>query len=378
MAEKLDYLKRHLQTEYEFRKNTVTGRLEYRFARTNHRFERLDTYKLNSILWELKSDEHKVTKTDLNTLLNSEFTPRVDVFKEYFTSLPAIDDGTDYISLLASTMSTNNQQLWQVCFRKWLVGVVACAVNPSKSNHQVLVLVGPQGIGKTTWLNRLLPPALAGYMYGGFINPNNKDTLTTLSENLLINLDELGSFRNGDLESLKELITKSSIQVRRPYAEFAENFIRRASFMGAVNNFSFLSDATGNRRFLPFSVSTVDYLHSVDMDKVYRQAYDLYSSGTFKYWFDMEEIVAMKGHMEQYEDKTIEQQLVETNLEPATEANYTHILTTTEIAQGFIKSGLRLTNASVQRIGTILRQKGFKRVKYKGVYMYLLKTKSTD
>ena len=92
----------------------------------------------------------------------------------------------------------------------------------------------------------------------------------------------------------------------------------------------------------------------------------------------MGEIVAMKEHMEQYEDKTIEQQLIETNLEIATESNYTHILTTTEIAQGFINSGLRLTKASVQRIGTILRQKGFKRVKYKGVYMYLLKTKSID
>jgi predicted P-loop ATPase len=377
MADTLNYLKKYLQSEYEFRKNTVTGRLEYRFAGTNHKFERLDSYKLNSILWALKSDEHSVTKADLSTLLNSEFTPRVDVFEAYFKDLSPLTENKDYIDLLSATITTNNQQLWRHCFKKWLVATVACAINPRKSNHQVLVLVGPQGIGKTTWLNKLLPPGLDGYLYAGYINPNNKDTLSTLSENLFINLDELGSFRNGDLESLKELITKDSIKVRRPYAEFADNFIRRASFMGAVNNFSFLSDATGNRRFLPFSVSSVDYMHTIDMDKVYKQAYDHYVNKTIDYWFDMDEIAAMSEHMEQYEDKSIEQQLIEKYFTPCTEETATHALTATDIGRYLVADGLRLTNASVQRIGSIVRMLGFKRVKHKNRYQYLVELNGT-
>lgn len=362
----------YLSTIFDFRKNVVTNKTEYRSKETLYPFTPLEDYTLNSIRREAKRNGIEVSKSELSGLLNSNYVSRIDVIKEYFTSLKLSPGSTDYIALLTDTVQTTNQPLWTKCFKKWLVAAVACAVNPDKVNHQVLVLVGEQGLGKTSWLNRLLPPSLKGYMYAGHINPNNKDTLTTLTENLYVNLDELAAFRRNDIDNMKELITKHEIQFRRPYATYSENFIRRASFMGSVNHFHFLSDETGNRRFLPFTVTAIDYKHAIDMDEIYAQAYSLYQSD-FKYWFDAQEILEIQENNEQYMEASIEQQLIEKWLKKADE-NETHFAaTSTEIAQLFKDwGGLQVNNATVQRIGSALRLLGFKRVKRQGVYKYLL------
>ncbi len=374
-----DGIEAYLQTEYEFRKNIVTSKPEYRFNQTHHPFRPLEDYTLNSIRRQLRADGHKISKAELSGLINSDFTPRVDVIRDYFTHLPVLTEDTDYIDLLADTVTTTNQPLWKKCFKKWIVAAVACGVNPDIVNHQVLVLVGAQGVGKTTWLEKLLPPELKGYMYSGNINPNNKDTLTTLSENLFINLDELGGFRRNDIDSLKELITKSTIHVRRAYAVYSENYTRRASFMGSVNHFQFLSDDSGNRRFLPFTVTDINYRHGIELSKVYSQAYALYTSGSLEYWFNHDEIAELQEHMEQYVDTSVEQQLIEKWLEVAKEEDGALVSTTTEIAQYFKENdGLPLNNATVQKIGAKLRLLGFKRVKHQGVYKYAVKIKANE
>jgi hypothetical protein len=91
----------------------------------------------------------------------------------------------------------------------------------------------------------------------------------------------------------------------------------------------------------------------------------------------MDEIAAMSEHMEQYEDKSIEQQLIEKYFTPCTEETATHALTATDIGRYLVADGLRLTNASVQRIGSIVRMLGFKRVKHKNRYQYLVELNGT-
>jgi len=373
---KQDAIETYLKSEYEFQKNIVTGKPEYRFKSTNYPFRPLEDYTLNSIRRHLKADGLKIAKAELTGLINSDFTPKIDVVKEYFTHLPKPNNDTDTINLLADTVITTNQPLWKRCFKKWLVAAVACGVDTEVVNHQILVLVGEQGVGKTTWLHSLLPHELKGYMYSGHINPNNKDTLTTLTENLFINLDELGGFKRNDIDSLKELITKPSIQVRRAYAVYAENYVRRASFMGSVNHFQFLSDDTGNRRFLPFTATSITYTHNINMDEVYSLAYALYTDG-FKYWFDDKEIAELQEYMEQYIDTSPEQQLIEKFLEISSKTDAYNVSTATELALFFKKAqGLPFNQATVQRIGSTMKQLGFTRAKHQGVYKYEYKWKS--
>src|SRR5208283_4926023 len=142
------------------------------------------------------------------------------------------------------------KSVFEEYLRKWLVASVGCATNTDVVNHTCLTLVGPQGRYKTTWLNRLVPEALSQYIHVGTIDPTNKDTHIHLSECYLINLDELETLNKHELGSLKSVMTYKTSRIRRPYAHFADQMIRRASFAGSINRDSFLTDETGTRRFL--------------------------------------------------------------------------------------------------------------------------------
>ena len=61
------------------------------------------------------------------------------------------------------TSGSNADALWRVCFKKWFVAMVASWMKDEVVNHQVLVLIGKQGIYKTTWLEHLIPPHLRAY-----------------------------------------------------------------------------------------------------------------------------------------------------------------------------------------------------------------------
>ena len=132
-------------------------------------------------------------------------------------------------------------------------------------NHTVIIFTGEQGLGKTTWLLNLVPEPLRKYRFSGTISVSNKDTLVHMSECMLINLDELETLNKSEIGEMKELITKGTIRQRLPYARNNSSLIRQSSFVGSVNNGQFLTDITGNRRFLCFQALSINYLHKIDL-----------------------------------------------------------------------------------------------------------------
>ena len=194
------------------------------------------------------------------------------------------------------------------CLKRFLIGQVACATG-NAVNQTAIILVGPQGIGKRTRLNRLIPPALLAYRFVGTINPDNKDTLICLSEKMLINLDELETLKKNDIGSLKTIMTLDHITVRRPYGRYSGNLNRRASFVGSINNTDFLNDATGSRRFLVFEVDAFDLDATVDMDMVYWQAITMLEDG-YRWWFNQDEIAEINDRNKRYAHRTYEHELL--------------------------------------------------------------------
>lgn len=347
------------QQNYRFRRNIVKNRTEY--SLNDKEFALLDEYTLNSLHRLVLNNGFACTKALLRDLLYSEFAKNADPFLEYFKRLAPWDETKqDFIELLAETVTTTNPALWKKCIKKWLVSTVACAVKPSVVNHGVLVLAGAQNLGKTTWLSKLMPKTLLEYFHTGTIHPNNKDALIFLSECLLINLDELENLNKTELGSLKSLITLANINVRKPYAYNPETFIRRASFMGSVNNHEFLNDTTGNRRYLCFSCTTIDKGHSVDMDDVFAQAYALYKQG-FTYWFTDQEVEEIERSNEQFRFTTLEEELLMKYFrKPVGDETY-ELLTPTEILQHLaMKSGFNMGNDIVLRkLGMALHKRNF-------------------
>ena len=370
-------IEEHLLKNNDYRFNEVTGYVEFK-CKTCNEIQILDDYEVNTLYRGLAHKKLTMAIGSLKSLLKSNFIPKYNPFKTYFNEkLPIWDGETDYIQLLANTVHTTDDNYWSNTFRKWIVALVAALLEDDKVNQTVIIFTGKQGLGKTTWLISLVPNYLKKYVYSGNINPTDKDTLIYLSTCMLIILDELENLNIKQLGSTKELITKSVIQIRRPYGSIYETITRRASFAGSVNNHEFLSDITGSRRFLPFEALSINYNHGISMDHVYAQAYALYRSG-FRYWFDEEEIDVINRINDNYRIKTIEEELLLKYFEPCKESKDVELLSATEIMKEIFEDNkITNTNASMQRLGKILKSLKFKNVKRNGRQLYILKRKAS-
>lgn len=365
-----------LKKNYDSRYNEIKSKVEFK-KKKEKQFIPLTEYHLNTVHRELALEEISCSLPRLRGLFCSSFSKRYNPFLDYLTSLPVHKNGEDYIQKLAETVNTTNNPLWYEVFRKWIVALVASLIKDEIINHTVIVFSGGQGIGKTTWTLKLVPTKLGTYVYSGIINPDNKDTLIHLSECMLINLDELENLTKSEQGSIKEMITKSSINVRKPYGYNSETIPRRASFAGSVNGIEFLSDTSGSRRFLCFEVIDINNNHRVKIDRVYAQAKYLYESG-FQYWFDQDEIKTIQQNNEQFRYQSVEEELLLTYFDPCEIPDATDILTTTDILlylQG--KISLPMNDTVKQKLGKALRGNKFVRTSKLNKYAYAVKEKLT-
>ncbi len=372
-AERVQEIKNFLLLKGDFRYNVVLGKIEYRRKNTSD-FVEMDDYILNSLARGLGEVDIKCSPAQLDNILKSDITPSYDPFKEYLQKLPVWDGTVDNIAELANTVETTNTSFWQDCLKRWLVAMVGSLEDKNTVNHTVLILVGPQGSGKTTWIDKLVPSQLRNnYYYSGTIKLDSKDTVIMLSESIVINLEEISSLTPTQLNELKEIITKKQIRLRRPYGRVNETLPRRASFTGSTNDKSILSDTTGSRRFLVFDVKKIDYQHCVDINLVISQALSLYRQG-FKFWFDETEIPIINQNNEQYREVTAEEELLLQLFSPCNEMGATDFLTTTQIMVELnTRYKMPMSNATLQRIGKALRLHKFERAKENKKWVYLLR-----
>ena len=304
-------LEMYLSSVYESRVNEIKQKAEFRNVGESE-WRALTKYDVNSINRQVKNYGLKSSTALLNELFYSDFSEKVNPVRDYFETLPT-NDGTNYIRMLAETIKVKNDSHWEEYLTRWLVAVVANVYNedPTRcANHTMLVLTGGQGKGKTTWLNSLIPKALKLYGYCGKINPEDKDALTLLAECMIINVDDqLRQINKKDEDAIKDLITRPKVTYRRPYDTYVQDYQRIASFCGSVNNNDFLTDPTGSRRFLPFEVIDIDYNNNIDINRVWRQAYDLYQSG-YRYYFNSEEIEQLNQENQEFAMVSKEEQLL--------------------------------------------------------------------
>ncbi len=372
----------YLLEHYDFRRNLITARIEMKLKHETE-YYKMEDVQLNSIYRDLKIIKQSLGKDGLHMLLNSDFTPEYDPFTEYFDSLPEWDGSNDHIAELVDTLTFNSdpeKKLFIKYFKRWLVGVVACAIDPQSVNQSSIILVGEQGMGKSRWLNHLVPIKLTTYKFIGTIDPKNKDSQIYLSECLLINLDELETLKSSkDIGELKSLMTLPSVKVRRPYDRLPVDMVRRASFVGSINNSDFLNDPTGSRRFLVFDVTGIQDFHKIDMDKVYSQVKALWRAGE-RFWFTDSEIKEITERNKQYALRTYEHELVNEMCKPGDETTGIW-MTSTGLAEQIQIRRPKFTvdKGPVRNIGYALTAEGYEKKCSKGSAKYLIAWKgATD
>lgn len=255
------------------------------------------------------------------------------------------------------------ERLWRVCFKKWFVAMVASWMKDEVVNHTVLVLVGRQGIFKTTWLDNLIPPELRAYSsklpLSGQIS---KDDRLRLCENGMLNIDELDAMCGREMNIVKSLLTSTDVNERAAYGRLKERRVRLASFCASTNKREFLTDITGNRRWLPFEVESIQNpFHTIiPYERLYAQAKALVEEGIFSYWFDMEEMEVMEAHNEEFRAQENEEQLLPILFDVPAEGKG-EFMTTAEISERLVSHGGIKKPMSTKQLGVIMGKKGFQK-----------------
>jgi predicted P-loop ATPase len=370
---RLDRVEGYLRPRYDFHRNIVTGCVEYKKKGENS-YRILSNDDENSLWRELNKARITVHISTIVALLNSDFSPAYDPFLNFFNKLPDWDGETDHIKALADGVETHNPELWKLCLRRWLIALVGSLIDPKVVNHQVLVFSGPQGIGKTTWINNLVPDELKEYYFSGTINPDNKDTYSFMSDCMLINMDELENLNRSQVGSLKECITKGQLKVRRPFRRNPEVLMRRASFAGSVNSSKFLNDPTGSRRFLCFEVSKFEKECGASIEQVYSQVLALFKSGE-QHYFDGEDNNLIQANNSKFEQILMEEEWVKQLFLPCDPTKevceYMNASDVAVVIRDTYKQNVGISN--INNIGRAMTKLAFSTAKKDGYKKYVLK-----
>ena len=327
----------------------------------------------NSLYCECcRTTSQNINQPTFRAVLSSDIIHEAHPLREFIEELPPWDGQTDYISQASGMVHVKDpakQSLWASCFKKWFVAMVASWMADEVTNHEILVLIGRQGIYKTTWIDRLMPPQLVRYRSKQSATGRlDKDEMLRFCEFGLINMDEIDSMPDREVNTLKSLITSDDIVVRAVYATNKERRIRLASYAASGNKEQFLTDTSGNRRWLPFEIESIDspFEHPLPYAGIYAQAYQLSKDG-FRHWFDLDEIKGLEEHVEGFMEETSEGQLIPVYFAVPTpgqeEAGNAIFLTLAEISAKLTVWGAIRRPLSLRQLGKVMTKQGFRCVR---------------
>ena len=327
----------------------------------------ITTADINDIVCDCSAESRlSIAAKEVLAVLQSHRIPDVHPLREYVLNCRPYEPGQpDVLTWLAQQVTIAGgeakQDLWRKCFIKWFVAMVASWLKDEVVNQQVLVLIGRQGIFKTTWLEHLLPPELRAY---GCKMANstqlNKDERLRIAEYGLIALDEIDAMTTKELNVMKSVITASDISERAAYGYTKERRVRLASFCASGNKQEFLTDLTGNRRWLPFQVENIvnPFYITLPYEAIYAQARYLIEMG-FQYWFDLDDINQLEQHNDDFRAQENEEQLLAVYFDVPFEGEG-KFMTTAEISDKLVIKGSIKKPMSLSRLGMVLQAAGYK------------------
>ena len=289
-----------LNENYVFRRNTLNGKVEFAMLPKADVFRPLTKEALNSIVIRAKREqvlEKGTPKTEITEYVESEEIPVYNPAQAFLTNLPKWDGQNHIARIFGRIPGISSEQLNYLTI--WLRSAVAhwLQMDMLHGNECVPTFIGAQGCGKTTFVRRLLPPELREY-YLDHLNLSNKfDKEMALTNNLLVNLDELEAIGIKQQSKLKQTLSVSKVNGRPIFGRVQQDRPRYASFVATTNNPHPLTDPTGSRRYICIQIPDGHLINNegeIDYQQLYAQV--VYELRELKapYWFSNDEVARMQ------------------------------------------------------------------------------------
>ena len=233
----------------EFSQQTfLVGNVPWELSGRNYRaWSSFDDSNLFSIL---QSDYDLNNRNDFfdalkNIAIRNKFHPVRNILDSFKW------DGKNHIrKLLPDYLGVEDTEYTYQVMRLWMLGAITRIYQPGAKFDYTVIFKGRQGLGKSTFLQLL---ALDSDWFNDSLDSLDSDkSAQSLMGSWIIELAELKSLARtaGGVDSVKRFLTATQDKYRVPYERRADIFLRQCVFAGTTNRDDFLSDGTGNRRFL--------------------------------------------------------------------------------------------------------------------------------
>ena len=299
-------IEQFLNDNYRLRRNVLSGKVEFmQRSEPSADYRPLTQEALNSIIIQALReglDESCNPKADITMYVNSEEIRMYNPVLAFLNELPQWDGQNHVARLFSRIPGISSEQLAYLSI--WLRSAVQ--LDTMHGNEVVPVLIGAQGCGKTTFLRRLLPQHLRQYYLDHLDLSNKFNKEMALTNNLLVNLDELDAIRPSQHAALKQTLSKNKVNGRPIFGRAQDDRPRYASFVSTTNNPHPLTDATGSRRYICMTIPKgqfIDNAGDIDYEQLYAQVLHEIRVLETPYWFNNEEVARIQqlnlGYMQQ-------------------------------------------------------------------------------
>lgn len=236
---------------------------------------------LGALPWNESRSRRPWTDTDLNgmywfmeKLYSINNRSCIDAALDIHASAHAFNEVEDYLNplewdgtprldtLLVDYLGAEDSPYTRAVTRKMFTAAVARCYCPGTKFDNMLILCGPQGIGKSTLLDKMS----RGWFNDSIRTFEGKDASELLPGVWLVEIAELDAFRLSDVSRVKQFLSLRADRYRAAYGRNVQELPRRCVFFGTCNESAFLRDTTGNRRFWPVNVGVQEHEQNVFND----------------------------------------------------------------------------------------------------------------
>lgn len=247
----------------------------------------------------------------LTTVANKR---RFHPIEDYLAALPEWDGAERVEKLLVDYLGAENTIFNREAIRKVLLAAIARIYHPGIKFDYMLVLNGPQGIGKSTFFGKLFKGFLSDSLT--MLDMRDKTGSEKLQGYWALEVAEMAGMRKADIECVKSFISRQEDIYRPAYGRVVEKHPRRCVIVGSTNSSTgFLRDITGNRRFWPVRCTGGKLkpwnLTDDELDQIWAEAMAAYNSGESLLLSQEAEEVAAKEQREAIEEDPRMAQVVE-------------------------------------------------------------------
>lgn len=209
--------------------------------------------------------EHKYNITGKDKILSAlQLAARKNAFNEVQQYIQGLSwDGAPRLdTLFIDYLGAVDSCYTRAAARKSFTAAIARALEPGRKYDQVPVLVGPQGIGKSTLL-RLMGQKWFSDSLSTF---EGKEAAESIQGRWVLEVAEMTGYNRSEENAIKQFLSKESDIFRQPYGRRSQEYPRKCVFFGTTNTYEFLKDVTGNRRFWPIAVGHGNCIKDVWLD----------------------------------------------------------------------------------------------------------------